>query len=81
MPGLGYRLANWNGIVSFWFAYVVTRPLGASFADWVGKPRALSGLGYGDGVVSLALTAVIIVLVGYLMVTKVDVQPATQTAS
>ena len=29
-----------NPIVAFWVAYVVTRPLGASFADWLGKPHA-----------------------------------------
>ena len=28
-----------NPIVAFWMAYVVTRPLGASFADWISKPR------------------------------------------
>jgi len=32
-----------NGIVAFWFAYIVTRPLGATFADWMGKPY-LGGL-------------------------------------
>ena len=36
-----------NPIVAFWFAYVVTRPLGASFADWFAKPHAIAGLGLG----------------------------------
>jgi uncharacterized membrane-anchored protein len=74
IPAVGYRLLRWNPIFTFWFAYVVTRPLGASFADWVGKPTANSGLGWGDGRVSLVLTAVIACLVAYLAITHADVQ-------
>ena len=74
VPALGYRLLRWNGIFCFWFAYVATRPLGASLADWMGKPRHLSGLGLGDGIVAVSLTAAIAVLVAILAVTKLDVQ-------
>jgi uncharacterized membrane-anchored protein len=74
VPALGFRYLKWDAIFSFWFAYVVTRPLGASFADWVGKPKALSGLGYGDGAVSLVLSACIFVFVAYLAISKVDMQ-------
>jgi uncharacterized membrane-anchored protein len=74
IPAIGFRWGNWNPIFSFWFAYVVTRPLGASFADWLGKPQALGGLGLGDGRVSLVLTAVIVCLVAYLALTHKDVQ-------
>ena len=74
IPAIGYRLLNWNSILSFWFAYVVTRPLGASFADWVGKPVSLGGLGWGDGRVSLILTLLIAILVAYLAITQADVQ-------
>ena len=66
LPALAYRLANVNAIAAFWIAYILTRPLGASFADWVGRPRSLSGLGLGTGFVSLGLTIVIVVLVGYV---------------
>jgi uncharacterized membrane-anchored protein len=59
----GFRL---NAIAAFWFAYIVTRPLGASFADWIGLPHTLGGLGFGRGVVSLALTALIVALVAYV---------------
>lgn len=55
-------------------AYVLTRPLGASFADWVGRARSLSGLGLCQGEVSLALTTLIVILVGYLTVTHKDVK-------
>ncbi len=74
IPAAGYRWLGWNSILCFWFAYVVTRPLGASFADWVGKPARVSGLGVGDGWVSLVLTVVIACLVGYLAITGRDVQ-------
>ena len=51
---------------AFWFAYVVTRPLGASFADWMGVPKAAGGLGWGRGVVAVALTILIVAFVAYL---------------
>ena len=74
IPVLGYRFLRWNAIFSFWFAYVITRPLGASVADFLGKPRSAGGLGVGDGVVSLVLAVLIIGLVSYLAITRRDVQ-------
>ena len=74
IPVLGYRFLKWNSIFSFWFAYVITRPLGASVADWLGKPRSVGGLGVGDGVVSVVLAVLIAGFVGYLAVTRRDVQ-------
>jgi len=73
VPALAYRFLGLNAIVAFWIAYVLTRPLGATFADWLGRARNLSGLGLGTGLVSLVLTVVIVVLVGYLTVTHADV--------
>ena len=71
LPGLGYWKLHWNEVFSFWFAYVITRPLGASFADWFGKP-VLGGLNFGDEKVSIVLTVLIIIFVAYLTVTKKD---------
>jgi uncharacterized membrane-anchored protein len=76
IPAIGYRWLGWNAVFCFWAAYVITRPLGASFADWVGKPTSASGLGWGDGNVSLTLTIVIACLVAYLAITRKDVQHA-----
>lgn len=64
VPAFGYRL-KWNEVFTFWFAYIITRPLGASFADWFGKPKP-DGLGYGDGTVSVILTILIIGCVTYM---------------
>ena len=75
IPAVGWWRFGLNPIFAFWFAYILTRPLGASFADWFSKPTN-GGLGVGDGTVSgLALIA-FIALVAYIAVTKVDVQDA-----
>ncbi len=74
VPAVGYWRLHWNPIFSFWFAYVATRPLGASFADWMGKPQNVGGLGWGDGTVALALGSAIFCLVAYLAITRRDVQ-------
>ena len=73
LPGLAYKLVGLNSIAAFWIAYVITRPLGASFADWFGKPQAITGLGFGDGTVALVLTIAIVIAVGYLAFTRVDI--------
>jgi len=83
-------LARWqlglNGIAAFWMSYVVTRPLGASFADYISKPHALSGINFGDGSTAIAFAVAVFVLVSYLAVARTDVQkpleaPAAQTRS
>jgi uncharacterized membrane-anchored protein len=72
IPALAYSRFALNGIFAFWCAYIVTRPLGASFADWMGVSHARGGLALGTGPVSLALAVVVIALVGYLAVTRKD---------
>jgi uncharacterized membrane-anchored protein len=74
IPAVGWWRFDMNPIVAFWFAYIVTRPLGASIADWLSKPPAISGLGLGDGTVSALALVVFIALVAYVSVTKCDVQ-------
>jgi hypothetical protein len=85
------RALGLREVVAFWFAYILTRPLGASYADWLGVPQGLGGLNFGRGTVSVGLTLVIVCLVAYLSLTKVDVEredalfsgaaPAEQTAA
>ncbi len=74
IAGLEHRQLTRNAVLAFWLAYIFTRPLGASFADWFGKPVAHGGVGWGDGVVSLILTALLVGLVAYLSVTRIDVE-------
>lgn len=66
IPAFAWRFARLNGVIAFWFAYILTRPLGASFADWVGVPHERGGLALGTGPVSLVLGAAILVLVAVL---------------
>jgi uncharacterized membrane-anchored protein len=73
VPLIGWLRFKPSPVFAFWFAYVLTRPLGASFADWFGKPRT-AGLGFGDGAVSGVTTLAIVVLVGYVFATRRDVQ-------
>ena len=73
VPALAYRWFGLNEVTAFWFAYIMTRPFGASFADWFGKP-ILGGLGLGDTKVALVLTILIIGFVGYLTVTRIDIK-------
>lgn len=62
-----------NAVFAFWAAYVLTRPLGASFADWTGKPQSFGGLGYGDGPVAGVLFLLLAGFVTYLAITRADV--------
>ena len=79
VPALGWWRFSLNPVLAFWSAYVLTRPLGASFADWLGKPTGKSGLGYGDGTVSLVATVLIVLLVAWMALTRRDVQDPAQT--
>jgi uncharacterized membrane-anchored protein len=71
-PALGYRLHRLNAVTAFWVAYVLTRPVGASVADWLGKPTHDRGLGRGSGPVSLGLGLLILSSIAYLAATRAD---------
>ena len=66
VPAVAHRFAALNAVVAFWFAYIITRPLGASFADWMGVPHDLGGLNWGRGTVSVLLTILIVGFVASL---------------
>ncbi len=68
VPILGWRLSWWSPVFCFWFAYVLTRPLGASVADWLGKPARYGGRGLGAGPVALAFAVAIVALVTWITV-------------
>jgi uncharacterized membrane-anchored protein len=73
-------LARWQfglkGIAAFWMSYVVTRPLGASFADYISKPKSLSGINFGDGPTAIVFAIAVFVLVCYLALARPDLQQA-----
>ena len=74
IPAVGHRWWRWNTIACFWVAYVLTRPLGASIADGLGKPHADHGLGWGAGPVAAGFAVLMVGMVGYLALTGRDVQ-------
>src|SRR3981189_3790328 len=63
VPALGCWRFHLNSVIAFWWAYIATRPLGASVADWLSKPTASGGLAYGDGAVAVILLAFALVLI------------------
>jgi uncharacterized membrane-anchored protein len=74
IPAVFWSRFGLNAVAAFWFAYVVTRPLGASFADYLGRRHSLSGLGLGSGRVAVVVAVLVAMLVGYLAVTRHDIQ-------
>jgi uncharacterized membrane-anchored protein len=79
LPGLAYVTLGINAVLAFWAAYVMTRPLGASFADWTGKSRHAGGIGIGDGTMAFLVATLIVSGVAYLSVTRADqIEPATR---
>jgi uncharacterized membrane-anchored protein len=74
LPLLAWRWLRLNAVAAFWMSYVVTRPLGASFADYISKARDLSGIGFGDGQTAVVFVVVVVVLVGYLAMARPDIQ-------
>lgn len=74
IPAAAWRLGM-NPVLAFWFAYTITRPLGASIADWLGVPASLGGLDWGRGIVAVVLAVPIVAVVAYMAVSGVDVAP------
>ena len=84
LPALAYRFLGLNSIVAFWWAYITTRPLGASFADWMAVYKGGGGLGWGTGPVTLTFGLIIIAFIAYLtwtgrdVVESLDVEPGPE---
>ena len=68
----GWKLGA-NAVLSFWLAYILTRPLGANLGDWLGFPMDQQGLGLGVAITSVIFLTAILVTVVYLTVTRADV--------
>jgi uncharacterized membrane-anchored protein len=66
-----------NAVLAFWIAYILTRPFGASIGDYLSQARSDGGLGLGTVVTSVLFLVTILVLVGYLAITRTDETPAS----
>ncbi|MEU9451123.1 hypothetical protein [Streptomyces sp. NPDC048277] len=68
-----------NPVLSFWLAYILTRPLGANIGDWLASPKVAqnpgdpTGLALGTFTTSLIFLGLILATVIYLTVTRSDV--------
>jgi len=74
IPAIGAATGTFSPVFAFWFAYVATRPLGASVADWLGKPTSAGGLQVGSGLVAIILSLAIVAIVAYLSISRRDAQ-------
>jgi uncharacterized membrane-anchored protein len=81
VPTLGFLFFRMGSVLAFWFAYIITRPIGASVADWTAKPHRAGGLAYGDLLVIAVLAILAIGLVGYLAVSRHDIRTQTSKPS
>ncbi|GAA2775319.1 hypothetical protein [Streptomyces lavendulae] len=68
----GRRLGA-NAVLSFWLAYILTRPLGANLGDWFGSPGGDGGLGLGTALTSAVFLVAILATVVYLTLSRRDV--------
>lgn len=74
----GLRL---NGILAFWLAYILTRPMGASFGDYFAQPRSEGGLGLGTTITSIVFLGCIAAIIIYMSFTKDGLEAASRRQS
>ncbi len=69
---ISWKYLKFNSILTFWIAYVLTRPLGASLGDFLSQPKSLGGLGIGATYTSIIFLSAILLVVVFLTATKMD---------
>lgn len=77
---MGWR-AGAQPVLSFWLAYILTRPLGANIGDYLALPADQKGLGLGTALTSVIFLVAIVATVLYLTASKVDVTEARRPTS
>jgi uncharacterized membrane-anchored protein len=76
---VAHKVFGADAVLSFWIAYILTRPLGASLGDGFSQSRADGGIGLGTTVTSVVFLGVILVVVAYLAITRRDQTPVIAT--
>jgi uncharacterized membrane-anchored protein len=71
---VGYFFLGLDPILGFWLAYILTRPLGASFGDFLSQPGQYGGMGFGTILTSLLFLSVIAAIVA-VMTLRAERQP------
>ena len=69
---VGYYLRSIGSVLAFWMAYILTRPLGASMGDFLTQAPKDGGMGFATMPVSGVFLVVIVALVIYLTMSRID---------
>jgi uncharacterized membrane-anchored protein len=77
LPALAWWRFGLNSVAAFWTAYIITRPLGASFSDWISKPSNITGINFGNGSTAIVFAVATVILVTYLAIARPDIQKGT----
>ena len=77
---LAWKFLKLDGVLAFWIAYILTRPLGASLGDYLSQPKDNGGLGLGTTVTSVIFLIAILAIIVFLAVTKFDTTAKSETA-
>jgi uncharacterized membrane-anchored protein len=75
LPVAAHRWLGLNAVAAFWIAYILTRPLGASFADWMSASHRRGGLALGAAPVAGMWTLAIVGFLGFLAISRADLGP------
>ncbi|MBB2483345.1 hypothetical protein H5P36_24640 [Bacillus sp. APMAM] len=78
---IAYKFFKLNGILAFWIAYILTRPLGASLGDYLSQTKVNGGLGLGTTVTSVIFLIAILGIIVFLAVSKIDISIKRQTTN
>jgi uncharacterized membrane-anchored protein len=76
---LAWKFLKLDGILAFWIAYILTRPLGASLGDYLSQPKVNGGLGLGTTVTSVIFLIAILAIIVFLAVSKIDITANSET--
>ncbi|GAB4550129.1 MAG: membrane protein [Pleurocapsa sp.] len=77
---ISYYRFSMDAVLTFWLAYVLTRPLGASIGDLLSQPVKNGGLGFGTVGTTIAFTTTIAILIVYLSIQQKKVAKSRLSA-
>ncbi|QKE72761.1 hypothetical protein HPK19_08040 [Arthrobacter citreus] len=76
---LAWKFLKLDGMLAFWIAYILTRPLGASLGDYLSQSKVNGGLGLGTTSTSIIFLVAILAIIVFLAVTKIDISAKDET--
>jgi len=75
---IAFYVFKLNGILAFWLAYILTRPMGASFGDLLSQPVANGGLGFGTVITSALFLSAIVAVIMYMTISRAGLETAAE---